>query len=69
MDTFDDEREDNQPTQVVVELEDIGGKTRLTSTSIFPSKEYMEKLMAMGAHQGRNMFMDQMVTYAEQITK
>jgi len=64
VDSFDDEREDNVHTEVLVLFTEEDGKTRLTSISTFESKEKLKELLAMGMEQGWSMFMDQMSDYA-----
>lgn len=67
-DSFDDDREANDPIDVIVSFEDENGKTRLTSRSIFASVEMLEMLKNMGMEQGWAMFMDQMRDYAQQLS-
>ncbi len=41
-----------KPTRGVVTLEDIGGRTRMTTVSYFPDLETLEQLSSMGMEEG-----------------
>ncbi|WP_072806481.1 SRPBCC family protein [Rhodococcoides yunnanense] len=46
-------------TKMVVTLQDIGGRTRMTTTSNFVSAEQMQKLIEMGMQEGMGLAMGQ----------
>ncbi|MCB9992328.1 MAG: SRPBCC domain-containing protein [Hyphomicrobiaceae bacterium] len=64
-DSFDDDRENNTPTKVTVTFEDMGGKTRVVTHSLFASHEILEEIKAMGAVEIWNLTLDQAVAYVE----
>lgn len=46
-------------TKAVVTLEDIGGRTRMTTTSKFDSADQMQKMIEMGMEEGMGLAMGQ----------
>lgn len=64
VDSFDDDRENNVHTEVLVLFAEEDGKTRLTTISTFESQEKLKELLDMGVEQGWSMFLDQMAEYA-----
>jgi uncharacterized protein YndB with AHSA1/START domain len=48
--------------EVEVTIEDVGGRTRMSIASIFPSTEAMEQLLAMGMEQGLTQAVGQIDT-------
>ncbi|MEX5301132.1 SRPBCC domain-containing protein [Kocuria sabuli] len=62
-DGFADERGEADPamgtTHAVVTLEDVGGRTRMTTHSTFESAEQLEQMLAMGMEEGMRQAMGQ----------
>lgn len=62
-DTWDDDRPDNEEVVGTVTFEDIGGRTRMTSRSLFKNHDHLERIKAMGVEAGWAMFLDRLATY------
>lgn len=62
-DGFADEHGEPDPamgtTHAVVTLEDVGGRTRMTTHSTFESAEQLEQMLAMGMEEGMRLAMGQ----------
>lgn len=62
-DTWDDDRPENEEVVVTVIFEDLGGRTRMTSRSLFSSHDHLERIKAMGVEAGWAMFLDRLDTF------
>lgn len=59
-DTWDDDRPENEEIIVTIEFEDLGGRTRMTSRSLFKNHDHLERIKAMGVEAGWAMFLDRL---------
>ena len=62
-DTWDDDRPENEEVVVTVTFEDLGGRTRMVSRSLFQNHDHLERTRAMGVEAGWAMFLDRLDTY------
>lgn len=65
-DTWDDDRPENEEIEVTVEFEDLGGRTRMTSRSLFKNNDHLERIKAMGAEAGWAMFLERLAAHLAQ---
>lgn len=56
VDTWDDDRQDNLPVQVTLDLQDRDDGTELVLTSQFTSDAHRDKVLASGVEEGWGMF-------------
>ena len=62
-DTWDDDRPENEEVVVTVTFEDLDGRTRMTSRSLFTNNDHLERIRAMGVEAGWAMFLDRLAAY------
>lgn len=66
-DSWDDDRPENEAVVVTVIFEDLGGRTRMTSRSLFANHDHLERIKAMGVEAGWALFLDRLAVHlAEQ---
>lgn len=65
-DTWDDDRPENEEVVVTVDFEDIGGRTRMTSRSLFTNSDHLERVKAMGVEAGWAMFLNRLADHLAQ---
>ena len=62
-DSWDDDRPENEPVVVTVTFEDLGGRTRMTSRSLFQNSDHLERIKAMGVEAGWALFLDRLAAH------
>lgn len=66
-DSWDDDRESNEPAIAEIQFESVGGKTKIKLYSSFANEKLKEETLASGVADGWKMFLNNLTTLLKKI--